>query len=213
MQINVLPPSHPAVMTMMSFPEIPQEARMWVSNQLAAGAERLTDFSQQFLKKATEAFKHFHDGSLDRAARNIARTVKGVLHPNTIVALNTIQEVQAAKPIMQRYIMACPNIREIYFKQLCDGYSDSYVDFDPGCIGEDHYDFRRVMQGIVKEVKIEGSEEMSWVATMYLDELRAGDRELEAEEQFMILEAWEVVKDAIRQKIDPTDIFNGDLGI
>lgn len=212
MQVNVLPPAHPAVMTMMSFPEINPQARAWIQNQIHQGSALLNDFGKTYLARASEMVKMFNDGSIERAARAVTRNVKSLLHPNTIIPLTTISEIQSAKPIMQRYVMAFPDIRQIYHKQLCDGYSDTYHDHEPTVIGDDHYDYRRVMNGIVQDT-VDADGNPNFKISYYLEDIREGDRELTAEEQFVILDVWDVVKYAIDQKIDPTDIFNSDLGI
>lgn len=212
MQINVLPPSHPGAMTMMSFPEIAPQAREWISNQLQAATNVLTDVGRGFLNRATELHAAYNDGTIERSARKIARTVKTLLHPNTIVPLETIDRVQAAKPIMQRYIMAQPTLRELYHRQLCDGYSDTYVDFQAGIVGEEHYDYRRVMEHIVRVEKDEVTGDENIVITHYLEDLHEGDRLLTDEEKFTILDVWDVVDAALAAKIDPTDIFNGNIG-
>ena len=49
--------------------------------------------------------------------------------------------------------MAQPDIRSLYHKGHCDGYSDTYVDMEPGLVGEQHYDYRRVMDGVVEETE------------------------------------------------------------
>ena len=208
--INVLPPSNPMVTTMLNFPEISQQSYQWVNNQLQTGMQSLNQIGQQFLTAAVDTYKHLADGSLTMAARRVARHLSTLAHPNMIVELQDIDSIRRAQPIMQRYIMAQPDIRSIYHRQLCDGYSDTYVDTQPGLIGDDHYDYRRVMNGILQpdpEVKD------GWRITEYFDDLLPGDRELEADEQFSILNVWDRVQDAISRKLDPTDIFGGDLGI
>lgn len=208
--INVLPPSNPMVTTMLNFPEISQQSYQWVSNQLQSGMQSLNQIGQQFLTAAVDTYKHLADGSLTMAARRVARHLSMLAHPNMIVELQDIDSIRRAQPIMQRYIMAQPDIRSIYHRQLCDGYSDTYVDTQPGLIGDDHYDYRRVMNGILQpdpEVKD------GWRITEYFDDLLPGDRELEADEQFSILNVWDRVQDAISRKLDPTDIFGGDLGV
>ncbi len=212
MQINILPPSPPGAMTMMSFPEIAPQARAWINNQIQNAGTMLTDVGRSFLTRAQELHSVYNDGSIERAARRVARTVKSLLHPNAIIALDTVREIQAAKPIMQRYIMANPNIRQLYLKQLCDGYSDTYVDHHPGHIGAEHYDYRRVMDKVVRVELDENGVEDRLVWSHYLEDLQPGDRELEDEEKFTILRIWDIVDGALDARVDPTDIFNGQIG-
>lgn len=212
MQINVLPASHPGAMTMLSLPEIAPQAREWVSQQLQSATSMLTDVSRGFLDRARELHAVYGDGTLDRAVRRVTRTVKTLLHPNMIIPLSTVGQIQSCQPVMQRYVMAQPNLRTLYHKQLVDGFSDSYHDYEPGMVGEDHYDYRRVMQNVVRTEIDPETEEERMVFTRYLEDLREDDRELTSDEQFIILDVWDVAKYALSQKIDPSDIFNGSIG-
>jgi hypothetical protein len=139
-------------------------------------------------------------------ARNAIRSARGLLTPNVIQPLVSYEEFQIAQPVMQRYIMAQPDIRQLFFDQRCDGFSDTYVDQQPGKIGETHYDYRRVMNGMMVE---EGED---FVVHHYLDELREGDRELTFHEQVDILSTWQVMSMFMQEKKDPTNIYGGKLG-
>lgn len=212
MQINVVKASDPGIFNRLLFPEAPPEAHQWIKEQFHRDTSMLTDIGRSFVQKANVLYDKLMDPSLMRRARQMVRGVKGIFHPNTILPVSTVSEVQAAKPVMQRYVMACPSIRKLYHQQLCDGYSDSYIDHAPTDIGSEHYDYRRVMNGAVETYKKENGDE-SWRVTMYPDDLFEGDRELDTDEKFAIRGAWDLVKLAIGLKKDPTDIFNGDLEV
>lgn len=208
MQINVVSGGTPQLFNAMLFPEASQETRHWLREQFQRDMSHLTDVGRQLANSATQLFQKTYDSDFMRKARSMMRSLGGMFHPNAIVPASSIEELQTAKPVMQRYIMAMPEIRRIYHRQLCDGYSDSYVDHQPGAVGEDHYDYRRVMSTMVVE-----DEDGGWHSRMYPDELVEGDRELEADERFAILRTWDLVKLAMGERIDPTDIFNRDLEV
>lgn len=215
MQINVLPSSHPSSFSTMIFPEVGQQARNWVNEQFQAGAKFYENLMGGSIFAHIQDLKRkLEDPLIERTARNLTRQVKGIFHPNAIMPLLTIAELQSAKPAMQRWLMAMPDYRKLYHRQLCDGFSDSYVDSDPGVVGEDHYDYRRVMNGIVDfrtEEDKEGKYE-TWKASFYLDELTDPEDNLGFEKQCIVLDAWELAQQAIMEKIDPFDIFNGKIG-
>lgn len=213
MQVNVIQGSSPALFNAMLFPEMNPETKVWLAQQWESSSGLLTDIGRRYASKAADLWKSIYDPQLYQKARGLMRQVEALFHPNTILYLDTIEKVQSASPIMQRYIMSMPEIRKIYHEQLCDGYSDSYIDNSPGIIGEAHYDYRRVMDSIVQYLPLVDGKEERWKATMYPDELTPGDRELEADEKFAILTAWDTARNAIVEKIDPTDIFNGRLEI
>ena len=136
-------------------------------------------------------------------ARMSLNRVNNAFVRNDIHYISDIDRLQNAPLIMQRYVMAMPEIRQMYQEQRCDGYSDTYRDMHPGDIGETHYDYRRVMNGMV--VDEDGTDKVSF----YLDDIIEGDRELLHSEQSDILKTWEVVADLIKFGKDPTDSFGG----
>ena len=208
MQINVVGGSSPALFNAMLFPETDFETKNWLSAQWERGSGMLTDLGRQFADRAVETWKRVYDPNLMQKVRSISRKVKGLNHPNQITHLENIDDLRSAKPVMARYIMAMPELRRLYHKQLCDGYSDAYVDNEPGLVEREHYDYRRVTHGMVTE-----QNETNWSSTMYIEDLHSGDRDLHFDEKSMIMDAWDLVHSAIRCKIDPTDIFGGSLEI
>lgn len=213
MRINVIQGSSPLLFNAMLFPEANTETKDWLREQWQTTSSMLTDIGRQYVEQANQLWNQIYDPLLMQRARGLMRQVGGMFHPNTIIRLNDIESVQLAKPVMQRYIMAMPQIRKLYHQQLCDGYSDSYIDHDPNDIAESHYDYRRVMDGSVNFLPIVEGEEEKWQVTMYPDELVENDRELQADEKFIILDAWDIVNQALKAKIDPTDVFKGQLEI
>lgn len=212
MQITVVHGSDPTIFGGNLFPETPIEAKSWIQNQFNQGVNLLTQAGMVFRQKAEELYNRLNDPALEARARAFYRKAKGLCHPNAIIAFDTIPQIQAAKPLMQRYIMAEPEIRDLYHRQLCDGYSDSYVDYEPGKIGEDHYDWRRVMNGIIRDIDDDSKDSKPWKAVMYCEDLHEGDMELQIDQQASILAVHDLVRQAIFGKTDPTDIFNGDIG-
>lgn len=112
--------------------------------------------------------------------------------------------------------MANQKVREMYHNQQLDGYADTYLDLAPGQRGEDHYDYRRVMDGVVQDCKIinaEGEEEDSWMMSFYFEgELAEGDRKLDVTEVSHILSTWDAMQAILAAgEADPTNPFGGSL--
>lgn len=152
-------------------------------------------------------FNSFHGDRVVQIAKAALNQVRGFFKPDEIVNLTTIEDLQVAQAAMRRMIMANPVVRELYHKQRCDGYSDSYVDADPGKIGWDHYDYCRVMTGIV-EVTDE-----SWKFTSVAHDQRPGDSELDFHDQFSVVaQTWPSLEAIMAQAAkDPTSEWNNDL--
>jgi DNA-binding transcriptional LysR family regulator len=192
------------------YPDQNYANQQYISNQLSAFSQSLTDVGRKFLETSREIYEKINDAVAVRAAKAALRMSKGLFHPNAIVPLETLDELRSAQPVMQRYIMAEPMLRSLYHQQRIDGYSDTYQDIQPGIIGEDHYDYRRVMTGNIQE-EVRNGEEV-WVARQYLDEIHPDDRELDIQERHLVISAWDLAKKFLQTKQDPTNIFGGDVG-
>lgn len=181
-------------------------------------AQKLQNFTQTFgdavgsvaggfMSNATDLFDKFYGSEAVRLAKAAVRKVKSIWERDDIRELFGIGEIQQAKPIMQRWIMAEPTYRQMFHEQRCDGFSNSYVDMEPGAVGEAHYDYRRVMDGLLVD-----DEEEGWNMTHYIEDLREGDVDLELDEQLTILSVWDVV--AMHAKAggeDPGSVYGDKL--
>lgn len=178
---------------------------------ISSGIERLgsvvTDSSRYLLDRAASMFSSINDSEAARRARAAIIATKPDYLNDMVLPLNTIGELQRANLYMQRWIMAEPTVREIYHDQRCDGYQNTYMDMYPNDIGESHYDYRRVMDGVVIN-----DVEPNVVSRHYIEDLLEGDRDLSSYEKHDILRTWDIVKQCmLAGEQDPTSPFNGNL--
>lgn len=180
------------------------ENESWIKNQLNFDA--LGSICQDFKTHAQNIYERLNNTKAINFAKNLIRQHANVLDASAISELYDIENLRQASPLMQRYIMANPKLRKKYNEQLCDGYSDSYVDVDPGTIGKDHYDFRRVTNSMVMV------NDDTWEAVNYMEDLIKDDVELEFLEKTSILNTWDAVEHFIDLGEDITDINGGKIG-
>jgi len=194
------------------FPDQNPINQQWIYSQLNNFSNSLTDYGKQFMDSAKEVYEKINNADSIRMAKAAIRAAKGIFHPNAIIPLETIEDLRSAKPVMQRYIMAYPELRGLYHKQQCDGYSDSYVDIEPNNIGDKHYDYRRVMTGIIKDT-VDKNGEYAWVATQYYDDglFDESENQLTFIEKSDIIRTWDLISLFMMSKEDPTDVFGGKL--
>lgn len=215
MQVNVIEGTDQYIMNSLLMGEQSESTTNWIHERFSRTRDYLTDAGQQFVNKIRTSYEQMYDPETIRKARAVIRNIKGVFNPNAVTYLSTVKAIQEAKPVMQRYLMANPCIRSLYHKQLCNGFSDSYVDHEPGKIGEAHYDYRRVMANIVQETETKDEEtgevNHSWSVVSYAEDLVEGDRNLHIDEQMDIVSCWQLMKMAIDLKRDPTDILDEPL--
>lgn len=226
MQINVIPNGSTATFNMLLYPDQHVNNQSYIQSRIAAVGQQLSgvvsDFGNAFLDRAKALYEQAYNSELMMAAKAAIRGAKGMAHPNSIVPLESIEELQSAQPVMQRYLMAMPYIRQMHFDQRIDGYADTYKNLHGTDIGHDHYDFRRVTNGILvddethalwygKEVSTDPNAP-EWTITQYIEDLVEGDRELNAMEQTDILNAWSLQAMLVAALKDPTNIFGGTVG-
>ena len=180
----------------------------YLENQVANISQNLTEAGRSFYANARQLYEQINGSEALRMARAAIRMAGNVFQQDCIMSIWELAQLQNAPLTMQRWIMANPVVREVYHEQRCDGYSDTYVDMSPKDIGVNHYDYRRVMNGVV----VDDEETGGWKSTIWIDDLIEGDRELEIEERDQILNTWEMVS-AIMQlgDRDPTSASGGKL--
>lgn len=142
--------------------------------------------------------------NMSRALRNQSESVWLV---NDIIHLETIGQFQNPPPVMVDWLMGNPAVRKLYHEQRIAGYDEYYVDHDPGCIGESHYHYRRVKNGIFEE-----NSKGEMIAIEWLEDLRKVTDDLSLSEQLIIANVWDQMTAILEEgMVDPTSRFNASL--
>lgn len=207
MAINVIHNGNVDSFDMLAFPSTNPGSMAYIQNQFNNFSQSLTDIGRQFMQTTQVLYERVHDNPALRAARAAIRAARTMFHPNEVVHLRSLDELRYAQPVMQRYIMAEPTIRELYHRQQVDGYSDTYADIEPTRIKETHYDYRRVMTGCILDTVTEDGED-SWVSRNYSQDDIGIDQPLTFQERIDIMNTWDIVKMFVEQGTDPSDPFS-----
>lgn len=182
----------------------------YLHQQFAALPPLITDKAKSFFEEAKKVTDWVTSSQAWNLAREAVKSVFGetnIVKDDMVMSLKDMLQFQTATTTMQRWIMANPTVRKTYHDQQCDGYSDTYVDLEPDCVGKEHYDYRRVMDGVM-----EFQQDNSWKMTHYLDPLKEGDRELHFLEKVDILDTWSQLEILMALGgIDPTNPKGGEL--
>lgn len=194
----------------MIYPEQHPANKAYIVNQLDAYTHLLLDTGKQYFSQAKDMYERINDSTAIRAAKAALRMAKGVVRPNVVTELKDFNDIRSAQPIMQRFIMAQPDIRQLYHDQRIDGYSDTYIDAFPNILGKDHLDFQMVMSGMIEEF-VDDAGEDSWKTTMYAFDVQEGDIELTFENKVDIRHTWDLALLAIELGEDCTDKSGGRL--
>lgn len=183
------------------------ENRNFLARQWDRVSSVISDRGQKFMERAKNVFDAYDTDSIDRGLRAIKRRLDNRWGLNDITSLGTIGQLQTANAKMQRWLMANQKARRMWQKGRCNGFADSYVDLEPGLWGENHSDYRRVMNGIAQT-----DEDGNTCFVTYFDAIEEGNEELTFSEQCDILRSWQALEDNLDANLDdPTDPANGAL--
>jgi len=184
----------------------------FLARQFESLSHNLQGASQDFVQRASEMYERLAGSDAMRMMRAAGRTIRAAWQVNEIRPLYTMGDFQQAPLVMQRWLMAEPTARKLWQEQKIEGYAD-YVDLQPGVRGADHYDFRRVDNGIVHLVETDDEEGSTWHATTYFEDLLENDTDFTLEEQVDLQTSWDVYREHLRRRReDPTSRMNNEMG-
>ena len=191
----------------------PSESNLnYLRDRVSRHTSRITDHFNGFFDDTREMFERYNGEKALRRIRARVRKVSDIFSRDVVRPLRTIDEIQRAKPNMQRYIMANIMTRIAAQEQRIDGYSDSYRNAHPERHGFADMDFMRVIDGVIFDedrfgVKVE-NEHNAWEAHQDLT-YNPDERDLDIIEQADILSTWDLLEVLLASKgKDPTSILN-----
>lgn len=189
------------------------EMTTFLNRQFENMSQTLTEAGVRFYQQTQEVIEQATNDYASRMVRAAGRAISNFWLQDRIQTLTEIGQLQHAPPVMQRWIMAEPELRRMYQDQRVEGYSDSYIDLQPGVVGPAHVDYRAVTNGVIfldQEPDEEGH--IGHTATTYLNGLLP-DHDLSLAEQMDIQATWKAVRSRIATGgEDPTSRFNADIG-
>lgn len=182
-------------------------------SQRGQGLRHLTETARSYVSDVADRFGFMATEATRNIIRQVRRQASWAWQGDYIRPLRTFDDIQLAPPSMLRFIMAEPFARKMYHNQSLAGYDDDYIDLQPGKVGNDHHEFRLVMDGIVQvsETPDENGDHQ-WFSEEWLDETLEDESPLEFRDQLDIMETWGNVQKKIAQRLkDPTSLFNASL--
>jgi hypothetical protein len=183
------------------------ENRNFLARQWEKVSSVVSERGKQFMQRTRDVFDSYDTDKVGRGLRAIKRRLSNRWGHNEIVSLGTIGELQNANVKMVRWLAANPRVRKEAHRGRCNGWSDSYVDLEPGLWGEQHTDYKRVMNGMAQT-----DEEGNTFFVTYFDAIEDGNEELIFDEQCDIIRGWDLTNDCLDAHLDdPTDVNNGAL--
>jgi len=171
----------------------------------------LSDVRQDMADWFTKQYHEQQAKAQSHAVRAFKDRVHQLFGNDGIRYLPTINDVQLADPEMARWVMAHPQLRQLYKDEQIVGYGDGYENVHPEGVGPTHYDYRRVTEGVVMRDEDRGDHYVN----NYIEKFHTGDKTLSIREKDDILSTWGIVDDHLSDAddlTDPTSIWNDQIG-
>lgn len=145
----------------------------------------LPQSGQDFIRRWSESYKTLDINGAMAMLANLNKKSDSSWDNYTVRLLADLSSLQTAGPVMQRWVMAHPGVRDRYLNNSLSGYEGSYQNFYGDVIGEDHADYRMVMNGVGQLVN--GSYQQKRFTELIVE----GDVELRPVQQLSILQTWD----------------------
>lgn len=171
----------------------------WLQDRTYNLMQNVSSTTAGWFNKARTFYQTISESDALQALRNLTAKADTSWMGNNIHYCNSIEQIQTANPIMQRYIMAEPRLRDLYLNDSVEGYAGSYTNYHGTAVGVNHYDYRRVMDGmgIVTDTHLEWND--------FYEIVPEEDKELSLFEKVDIIRTWNLVnRELDAHEMDPT---------
>lgn len=171
----------------------------WMHDRTQALMSTVSATTANWFNKAKTFYQTITETDANQALRNLTAKVDMSWKGNNIFLCQNIQQIQSSNLVQQRYLMAEPNLRQLFLDQSCEGFAGSYVNLHGNAVGVNHYDYRRVTDGIllVNETGVEWND--------FYEAIPDNDKELEMYEKADMIRNWNLVNIALdANEMDPS---------
>lgn len=159
----------------------------YIQQQLQSLPTVFNDFGQRVYNTLMTSYQFINDKLTQYGIKNKINKSGLKVIDDYIEELTSFNALQNANLVMQRWVMAHPEVRRDYLKQNIEGYSETYKNVFGNEVGEKDYNYRLVMDGVIQD------QDDSWIVKHYNMDLMPGDRELDHYEKVKILSTWQAI--------------------
>jgi hypothetical protein len=172
----------------------------YLNNNIQYAVDKLGDISSGFIDNVTNIYNRYNSASVLQAGKQLLYSTGIHLNQNVIIPV-AYNDLPNANIMMQSYILEQPRLRELYNKNMVDGYSDTYLDPEPDVTDGYRTKYTRTMDGVLQ---FEEEDEQLGYVKYYSDDEVSPD--LDIYDKISILDTWHNVALAIAADVDPTTL-------
>lgn len=120
------------------------------------------DFRKELFERSQKLFQNISSSAAFQMADAVLMQAESCMGQDIIERLRTVEQMQTAASQMQYWIMENPYIRQLVNKGVAEGYSDTYVDPQPGVEGEAREGWQKLWHGVHRE-----HETQAWTMSLF----------------------------------------------
>lgn len=163
-------------------------------------------YTEQLKSSISDIYSRFGSYEAAENAKKILYQASGLMSDDTTIQRVYSNNLGNANMIMQQYIMGYPVVYDMYRRQMCDGYSSTFVDLEKNDDALLREAYLSVMDGVLQIP--EDDEDCYYIQYVGNDLYKES---LSITDKMSILKTWEEVDSCINSGIDPTDPFGNIL--
>ncbi len=175
----------------------------YLNNSINSAIEHTSSLSDRFVSTVRGMYDKFNSSAAIAASKALLYNAGMHFNQDTIYPVS-YDNLSTANLAMQRYIMAQPLMSNLYKKNMCYGFQNTYLNMEPETYGKDRLEYQRVMDGVLQHDKNGDAYIMHYSNDDYVDELHVFDK-------LSVLDTWNNVARMIANGYDPSDPEQGDL--
>lgn len=177
----------------------------YLQQNVQSAIDSTVNFGSNFVSNVQNLYNRFNDSSIINASK--ALLFKSGSHMNqTVIYPVGDNGFGTANLIMQRYIMAHPDVASLNERNMCYGYQDTYINNDP-YTGVESKEYMDVMDGVLQF----DSNDYGYVKHYSYYHSDENETELDIYDKLSVLDTWDNLNRLIAKGLDPTDPDEGIL--
>lgn len=189
------------------FGSVSNASLAYLQNSIASLKNIGGELGAQLYQRSMATYEAVNGTAAVMAAKAILEQSNAAINPDIIRPLSSMLDFQTAKPVMINWLMVDPTIRQAWLDGRINGWSDTYVDLEPGKIGEQMKMYRQLHQGVLKD-----DPEYSWSMSQYFEEYAENDKRLDIRDVANIFSSQEKMVNLMELGgEDPSDEYGGTL--
>ncbi len=198
MRVNVIRGSGDDVFRALSYAPPDNGMLNYINNSMGYAKEQLGNIGTNFMDRASNLYNRFNSNEAINRSKQILNQSSVYINEDVVYLINS-NNINNSNIEMQQWIMEEPTIRKAFNKQMIEGFSESYFDFEPEVrIPSNRTQFMQVASGITATYM----DELDGSKYTYTVEDRKDITDFDRQ---TILDSWMVARDMLCDDIDPTD--------